>query len=124
MLAPCRQSLRPSARPPDGPRSLVRAPVATLASPDDLLARATDMAAPAASGAAPFPRIGVLGGGQLGRMLAEAAAPLGMRLAILDAADCAASANGPFAAPASAVAVTVARRRADRLRGQPHRAML
>ncbi|KAI0015712.1 phosphoribosylaminoimidazole carboxylase [Xylariomycetidae sp. FL0641] len=34
------------------------------------------------------PVIGVLGGGQLGRMLQEAAAPLGIELVVLDAADC------------------------------------
>ncbi|SPO05133.1 related to phosphoribosyl-5-aminoimidazole carboxylase [Cephalotrichum gorgonifer] len=34
------------------------------------------------------PIIGLLGGGQLGRMLCEAAGPLGVEVAVLDAADC------------------------------------
>lgn len=34
------------------------------------------------------PVIGVLGGGQLGRMLIEAAGPLGIEVVVLDAADC------------------------------------
>ncbi|PWG73791.1 5-(carboxyamino)imidazole ribonucleotide synthase, partial [Enterococcus hirae] len=32
----------------------------------------------------PGPTIGVVGGGQLGRMLAEAAAPLGVEVVVLD----------------------------------------
>ena len=34
------------------------------------------------------PVIGLLGGGQLGRMLCEAAGPLGIPIAVLDAEDC------------------------------------
>lgn len=43
---------------------------------------------PTMAGASSSTVIGLLGGGQLGRMLCEAANPLGMEIAVLDAKDC------------------------------------
>jgi 5-(carboxyamino)imidazole ribonucleotide synthase len=44
-----------------------------------------------------LPRVGVLGGGQLGRMLAEAALPLGIEVVVLDPS----GPQAPAAAPAT-----------------------
>ena len=43
-------------------------------------------------------RVGILGGGQLGRMLSQAASPLGVEVAVLDPAGAQASAASPASA--------------------------